>query len=165
MASKHSRDHETSDEDVPTEQKTPKKGKRTFRQVFFPQYCQKFPFITPSKEGKDKAYCKVCKVDITIERSGAFDIKRHAAGKFHQQKGAAAGSALILTHFNKLSNEEGGLKEKTMRAEAVFCHLVSGLNLPLATMSKLTEIVKVVAMSKLTEIVKVAFPDSKIAAG
>lgn len=155
MASKK-RQHETDDEAEETSA-TCSSEKRTkkYDQVFLSSYCKDFPFISRSTKGNTKAFCKICKSDFNIDRSGAYDIKRHAEGKFHKRNASATGSASILSHFKNSSDEraEGGMKEKVMMAESLFCHLVAEQNLSLST------------MTKITEVVKIAFPDSKIAAG
>ena len=47
------------------------------RAKFSDKIAQEYPDITRSKLGDVHAFCKVCKVDISIGNGGKSDVKQH----------------------------------------------------------------------------------------
>ena len=53
---------------------------------FSDKIAQEYPDITRSKLGDVHAFCKVCKVDISIGSGGKIDVKQHVGKAKHKKQ-------------------------------------------------------------------------------
>ena len=99
------------------------------------------------KLGDVHAFCKVCKVDISIGNGGKSDVKRHVGkAKHKKQKQAAQDSNKINQFYPAHADNE------VIRAETLFTKFIAQYNISFS------------ASDEFNKLVKRMFPDSKIAA-
>lgn len=158
MASrKRTHEHETDNEDVKIEE--PKKRKaetKSYKQRYKTAYRQTYGWSASSRKGDTYAFCMVCKSDISIAHSGAFDLKRHEESKSHKTfvESTSKNTSSIKSFFGPRRDESGDdMTLKTTRAEALICGFVAENNLSLSSTEKLANLIRDVC------------PDSKVASG
>ena len=110
---------------------------------FSDKIAQEYPDIARSKLGDVHAFCKVCKVDISIGNGGKSDVKQHVGkAKQKKQKQAAQDSNKINQFYPAHADNE------VIRAE---------------TLDLFTKFSSFSASDEFNKLVKRMFPDSKIA--
>ena len=74
-----------------------KRAKYMFK--FSDKIAQEYPDITRSKLGDVHAFCKVCKVDISIGNGGKSDVKQHIGKAKHKKQKQAAQDSNKINQF------------------------------------------------------------------
>ncbi|KAK7465981.1 hypothetical protein BaRGS_00037468 [Batillaria attramentaria] len=86
-------------------------------QKFKPDYTKSFPYLTPSSEGPNHAYCKVCNSNFSIARGGKNDCEKHTKTASHKKLAdSLKKNTTLLSAFGKTSSSP--TEQKITRAEA-----------------------------------------------
>ena len=102
------------------------------------------------KDDSTKAFCQVCKSEISIAHSGIFDLKTHSKGKAHIRNANAVRGSSKITSFaanDKLKRH----RDTVTRAETLFCYALAEHNISFN------------AADHLSQLFPVMFRDSKVA--
>ena len=118
------------------------KGKQK-GQFYSRKYSDNFSFITVSQKGKQHAFCKVCRRDISVAHGGRSDIVTHSKSKLHLTNVKDEAQTTKLTSFMSSQHDIN-----TTRAECLFTAFYLEHNIPLS------------AASHVGPLLRKAFPNS-----
>ena len=78
---------------------SPQRKRAKYICKFSDKIAQEYPDITRSKLGDVHAFCKVCKVDISIGNGGKSDVKQHVGKAKHKKQKQAAQDSNKINQF------------------------------------------------------------------
>ena len=99
-------------------------------QFYSSKYSDEFSFITVSKKGKQHAFCKVCRRDLSVAHGGRSDIVTHSKSKLHLTNVKDEAQTTKLTSFMSSPQDIN-----TTRAECLFTAFYLEHNIPFSAAS------------------------------
>ena len=92
---------------------------------FSEKIAQEYPDIAASKQGDTYAFCKVCKVDISIANGGKYDVKQHVAKAKHKTQKQAAQTSNKISQFYPTHGDTDVIRAEMMFANFIAHHNIS----------------------------------------
>lgn len=118
-----------------------KKSWKARKQVYLPEYTERYPVIKASGMGSHYAFCTICKADFSIAASGVYDIGVHMNGKKHMDRFANVKTPLpSITKFFAKSSDMCDLEHQALSAEMMFTEFLIEHNVALAAADHFTKL-------------------------